>query len=549
MKSFFTDLKKLIFDLKFIVPLILVTFLGYGYMLMHFTIGIDDLTRPRYIGSENIAQGRFSGTIIDYMFGFTEYKPLWEDLLSVIIMIIAGILVNHLLRRITKNSFSYGVYNFFACFFVTFPLINEIFLYGGSGLNISIGYTLTFLSLIIFEHFFETKKYRLLIPCLIIWIFNISLYESFILVYSCFVCGIFFIRHMIADGYLPCTDDAIKTEFKKRQAPKKIFTEIGWYIGVLAGAIILEFIISNAVIKLSGFTSSIGEASNLITAFNLKNTLYFFFTHFLCASFKYLPITIFSVCAILGIIISVKYTIHAKHGFYILYFSGMVLSVIALSLMRSGVTLYRNIQCMVIFCGVILIIILQKALNTKIKWKKVVTICVATLLIIIQASSLVKWFRVDYLRGEEEKAVMITVGDELTENYDISSKPVLFVGEYTLTDKILDYKFIREGTMLYEAIHTIVHTAIQSEENCNIDQAAGIPAGQADYTSVISWGIYAFKEVNTELLRYFDYLGYSFIQGTPEQNIQAIEITKSITPKKSSFEILDTEEFIVVKFG
>ena len=67
--------------------------------------------------------------------------------------------------------------------------------------------------------------------------------------------------------------------------------------------------------------------------------------------------------------------------------------------------------------------------------------------------------------------------------------------------------------------------------------------------SVILWGTYAFGEVNTELLRYFEYLGYNFIQGTPEQHEQAIKIAETMTPEKSSFEILDTEDFIIVKFG
>ena len=76
-----------------------------------------------------------------------------------------------------------------------------------------------------------------------------------------------------------------------------------------------------------------------------------------------------------------------------------------------------------------------------------------------------------------------------------------------------------------------------------------LPGGQAEHSSVISWGIFAFEEINTELLRCFDYLGYNFIQGTPEQNEQAIKIAETMTPEKSSFEIFDTEDFIIVKFG
>lgn len=548
MKLFLKDLKNLIFDLKFIIPLVCVTIAGYGYIINHFAIGIDDLTRPRYIESENIAQGRFSGTAIDFIFGFTEYKPVWEDLLSIIFMFIAGILAAILLKRITKNSFHSSIYTFFACFFVTFPIINEIFLYGGSGLNIAIGYSLTIVSLIIFERFFDTKNYFLLIPCVLIWIFNISLYESFMLVYSCFVCGIMMIRHIVADEIIPCNNPEFKEELRKRQTAKKIFTEIGWYVGVLFVSVILEFIISNAVIRILGITASTGEASNMVSSVNIKNTVFYIFTHFICASFKYLPISIFSLCVIIGAIITIKATVKRKHAFYVLYFFGMNISIVALSLLRSGVTLYRNIQCMSVFCGIILVIVLQKYLDTKIKWKRILTITLASVLIVCQTFDLAKWFYVDYMRSEEEKAVMISVGNDLKQNYDIT-KPVIFTGEYTLSDEILDYRFIREGTLLYDVIHTSIHLFVGGEENCYVDQQEGIPAGQADNTSVISWGIYAFNEVNTELLRYYNYLGYDFIQGTEEQNEKAKIISESMEPQQSSYEIFDTDEFIVVEFG
>lgn len=545
MKNFLKDLKNLVCDLKFILPLFVVTLLGYGYTLCHFSIGIDDLTRTRYIGEgENIAQGRFSGTLIDILFGFTEYTPFWEDLVAIIFMFIAGIFAALFLKRATKNSLHYGVYNFFACFFVTFPLINEIFLYAGTGLNIAIGYCLTFLSLIIFERFFETKKYILLIPCLLIWIFNTSLYESFIFVYSSAVCGIFFIRHMIVEDQLPCNDDSVKTNFKERQTPKRIFAEIGWHIGVLAVAVVFEFIISNIVMKISDLVPS-NYAENSMSAFNIKNTLFLLFTHFFCAAFKYLPLFMFLICAIVGCIITVKYSVKGKHGFYILYLAGMFFSVFAFSLMRSGYTLYRNIQCMVIFCGIFFIIFLQKALATEIKWKKILTITVATLLIFCQTASLIKWFSVDYQQSEEEKAIMIAVGEDLTKNYDTDTKPVLFTGEYTLSDKILNYKFIREGSAFFNVVNKFIHHFIETEEN----KEFMLPGGQAEHSSVISWGIFAFEEINTELLRCFDYLGYNFIQGTPEQNEQAIKIAETMTPEKSSFEILDTEDFIIVKFG
>ena len=86
MKNFLKDVKHFVVNLKFIIPLVVTVALGYGYIVGHFAIGIDDLTRPRYLGGELAAQGRLSGIIISYIFGFTEYRPVWEDLVSVLIV-------------------------------------------------------------------------------------------------------------------------------------------------------------------------------------------------------------------------------------------------------------------------------------------------------------------------------------------------------------------------------------------------------------------------------------------------------------------------------
>lgn len=98
-------------------------------------------------------------------------------------------------------------------------------------------------------------------------------------------------------------------------------------------------------------------------------------------------------------------------------------------------------------------------------------------------------------------------------------------------------------------MYDTIHKVIGSRESIYFADQYGIPVAQTDNESVISWGVYAFKEVNTELLRYFKYLGYDFIQGSKEQYDNGSLIAETMNPAESSYEVIETDEFIVVKFG
>ena len=184
MKKFWNELLGFIKKPSFTVPLILTLIMGYGFAVTHFSVGIDDLARERFINRELFAQGRFSSSFISYFLRFTDAYPFAEDFLAVILLFFAAAVLCVVLKNASANRLLSPVYPVFACLFVSYPLINEIFIYNGASLNIAIGYLLTGIALLITDRTRaaicrkEKKKQAAgTVLTILIWSFLMSLYE------------------------------------------------------------------------------------------------------------------------------------------------------------------------------------------------------------------------------------------------------------------------------------------------------------------------------------------------------------------------------------
>ncbi len=559
MKSFIKEVKSLMKNLKFTVPLILSVLIGYGFTLTHFSIGIDDLTRPRYVFGEMLAQGRLSGTLINFLFGCTEYRPYYEEALSIIFILIAAVTGAIFIKRITENKINPHACTFFACFIATYPIINEIFLYAGSGLNMAIGYMLTFIAILLMNSFFDNKKISRIIWATVIMIFNISLYESFIFVYICCVCATLFIKQLIADGTFPQAtshgedkkDDEKVISKDNSRSFKNVSIEAIWYIVPLAVGLILEYLISNGVRIIANISASDASASDIVFPPNLYETAVSITINYILDALWYLPITLLVISGIILLVITIKQSLKNKKHIYWLYTAGIALSILALPILQSGSIKYRNAQSLVVFCMFPLVLLLQKLLCNKKILIRAIALSMAGILILLQSLCLLKWFYVDYLQSKEEKAVMLKVAKDLEENYDIT-KPVVFAGKYSLTDDVLDYKYARKDSVRYKALDSFFGML---GHNLTIEVPSenyGFPVAQTHHGSVISWGCYAFDEANTELLRIYKYYGYDFIQGTMTQVLYEYEsylnLISQDKAERSAYNIIDRGDYIAVIF-
>lgn len=517
-------------DLKFVVPLVLTLLAGFGYQLFNLSIGIDDLVSERYVGGVLQSQGRFSSVFLHYLFGFEGFVPYVKTLFGVIFLFFGALLFCVVLKKASRDTLPRLFYTFFACAFVSYPLINEIFIYKGSDLNTGLGYALTAVGLLFAENAISAglKNKRIFIVnfiyAIITWIFLMSLYEAFAFVYVMSVCLVLFIE---------------------KSTGKEAFRKIVLYAAPLVIGIIVEYLIgliANSIFDF-GYVGSTG--STIAFSSDVVSVIFQLYRKLCLAGLWYLPIGLFVVAGILSIPMFVVSAVKNKKPIIILYAFGVWLSLFALGILTAGCVKYRtclNFGPFVAFVFAYIGYKLVKRFDTK--PVKAAAFFLAIMLIVFQVIELNVRFSDNILRWNEEKQVLISVGEEIRENCDYKNKPVIFVGEYKLSDNIMSRKFVKSDDKIYVSYTKFMKALGLSPETYDYDGTYVLATAQSDFGSLISWGTDDKYACNEELLLAFEYLGFEFKSGTLEQY-------EELSSDTSAYErgINEFEDYVVYFWG
>ena len=541
----------------FTAPLVLTVIIGYGFYLLFPSIGIDDLARERYAAGEMFAQGRFSSTLLRYALFWANDIPVVKDFIAVILLFCAAIVLGAVIKYVTKDKLPCYLYTAFSCLFVSYPLINEIYIYNGANLNVSLGYLLTGLSLLLAESVLEkpgkTKTALYTAINCVLWVFLMSLYESFAFVYVVLVCGVLILKNLFGE--------------KEMKLPECL-KSIAVYAFPLIVGIVVEFLLGKILIAALGIEGG-GVGANktaleaLTSVSGIISTVYAIFRQHFFAGFWYFPIGLFALCIIASLIICITLCIRKKNALYLLYFAGIYFGLFAMGLIKAGDLKYRICQAHGIFVPFTLMLlayfIIVKLKTIKkpqiAKGAEISLTIICGALILGQALSLWQYFKHDYQRWTEEKAALTEVAERLEKILGVSEKPVIFMGEYSLSEEVMSHKFVRKDDSLYKCFTKLWEKAGGSLDTTDHDETYVLYKAQGQNGSVITWGIDAFDECNTELLNIMEYLGYNFIQGSVEQYDELSQKTfdeifeASAAEKTSSATITEKDEYIVVFFG
>lgn len=503
----------------FTAPLVLTVIIGYGFYLLFPSIGIDDLARERYAAGEMFAQGRFSSTLLRYALFWANDIPVVKDFIAVILLFCAAIVLGAVIKYATGDKLPCYLYTAFSCLFVSYPLINEIYIYNGANLNVSLGYLLTGLSLLLAECVLEkpgkTKTALYTAINCVIWVFLMSLYESFAFVYVVLVCGVLILKNLSGE--------------KEMKLPECL-KSIAVYAFPLIVGIAVEFLLGKILIAALGIEGG-GVGANktalgaLTSVSGIISTVYAIFRQHFFAGFWYFPIGLFALCIIASLILCITLCIRKKNALYLLYFAGIYFGLFAMGLIKAGDLKYRICQAHGIFVPFTLMLLTyciivgsRKLRNDKAaKAIQAITVSLCAALVLAQSLALWQYFKNDYRRWQEEKAALISIGEELDKIPSTREKPVIFLGEYTLSDEIMDDKFVRRDDPLYEAIMNLRGAFGGELTTTDYDETYVLYRAQGQNGSVITWGVDAFDECNTELLNIMEYLGYNYKQGSYER--------------------------------
>ena len=513
--------KKFLLNPMYIFPVLISTILCYAYYLTHETVTIDSLSSDRYYHGLLVAQGRLTATIIENYLGF-EHLPIAVENIIGLICFILGATVFCIIFDKAKPQSNVLPYTFSTCLYITFPLMNEYFMFKGSVLT-----TGGSILLVSFALYFALKIKNLIASILISSIFIFfaySWYESFILVY---IGAVFLLLILLADG-------------KKSQ--KELFFNGFWLAPTLFLGFSLEEIISNAIINICNITQDNNNAVGtawLSSSATLKSFFYDFIYSFVSKIFCYAPFTILFIFLAVAFVLMILQTKSTKKPILIFFYLGLALTVFFLSIYRGTESAYRTEQGIPFYIGAITLLLSSKIINSN--GKKALKIIASLSLVIILTAQICSsnyWYHVNVLRDKEEKQVVCNIAKDL-EKYD-KNKPVIFIGYYQLSNNIKDKYAVKKDSVAGRIIN---YTSKKAKKSYTYT------ACQTSISSYISWSIYSFSSANVELKKFFNSCGYDFKLGTNEQFEEATKKYINIPSYNDSGYILDAGDYIVFKVG
>lgn len=182
IKQYKEEVKQLVCHKRYFLAMIIVSILSYGFAITHGTVGIDDTCLDRYYGDffsiNMISAGRWGSYLLYKLLNITSFTPFWLDFLTVLVIMATAILISAFIRKNVKKQ-DIILSTLFSCIYISYPLINEAFIFQPSNLALFLSNLLTILSVIVIYEVItnklQKKYYIALLPILAI---SISMYES-----------------------------------------------------------------------------------------------------------------------------------------------------------------------------------------------------------------------------------------------------------------------------------------------------------------------------------------------------------------------------------
>ncbi len=539
MRLYIKEIEYFIKKWYFVTFILLVTVLGFGFDLAHFTVNVDSLAGEIYNGPDGQmwASGRFGMLFWTLFFkGSTDLveNSFFAGAFGLFLLIWSAINFCILFKKASNNSISMPAFTVFAACLISFPLMNEIWKYYGANLTVCGGFLFVSFALLLVYNQIENRKFHFLSTLAICFFMTIvsASYESLLCVYVFAVFALLFLKE------------------SNNNAPKKHLKEGLIYTVPLILGLIFRFVIHNIILALINIEPAANGATEIKWfdgegfIFNLCEMIISVAKeHFIFAPL-YFPLALFVICLTVfwGILI---FQIIKKRLFCALLIFGMIFSSELLSLVQGIASPYRTCQVFAILCAFVFLLTANK-----LRFKNTVP-AVLALVCILQASFLNYTFTLNYIRYEQEKAVIQEIGTELEESFS-KDKPVIFIGKLQLSNNINEKIAVKKESFGYKTAKTlnnICENFAVSLENA-VNPRLEFP--DTNVNSVINWSTNAFK--STEMLKeLFEFHGFDInVYGTYSENLKFYRKNFKGSPLPQYPEkgyIKETEEVIFVKLG
>ena len=550
MKRYQSDIKLFANTKIYIVCLLVVALLAYGFAAVNGTVGIDDLESDRYAGSGNAlyAAGRFAtvwwATLLGYR-GNLVANSFVVDIVAVLFLCYCAVNFCILFRRIMGDKLKMAACTVFSCMLVSYPLMNEIWEYTGANLNVCGGFLLVSFALLLIHGWLHggawRKPAKLIIASLLMMLVCAG-YESLAAVYVFFVFALLALQAIYGS--------------EQEKTLREILRQGMIYAAVLVMGLLLRAVVHRIILITMQLEAETNGATKILWGTEpagqiVKNLILDWVRDYLFKGIIYFPLTELAVAGVVFFMIGIVSC--RKYGWKLLLPGlGMLLSLVLLSIVQGKVSPYRTCQvfaAFVAFTAMLVVNWLCGRIGKHANKARVIALLLCGYLCFHQAVYMNYFLSLNHIRSEEEAYVIREIGTELEANYP-AGKPVIFVGRYELCPNTQEAASISENDFRWSLYKTVYQAsyALMGQDYDVTQLSRKLP--QTNVNSVIEWGWYSYgQEAMQNLFAYYgcDYVLADYDSVYDEACQYAAENKLPSYPQKGY--IADVGEYLIVCVG
>jgi len=549
MKEIYEEIKLLLQKKIYLWSIVITAIASYGFAISQPMIGVDDSAIGRYF-KEGLGpiMGRFGFFLLHKICPVAEYTPFIADFIGILFLILGATLWCIVLGKIIGKRLSVLSASVFSCVMISCPLMSEVFIY-----YLHNGVCLSYCTSALFVWYFLdgisqkglTRYKKLSIALLLIWITN-SFVEAFTIV---------FLMALAMNWTL-------QSIYKRRKFTPKIVLKEGTAAGIILA---LSIVLRTITIELITFSYSLQGQIGIMNRRSILEALDWFkndngFAEFVMTIKKYIamyyvnaiayiPIRIY-VLAVICLFLYTSYRL-VRHKQIIPILCAVMMQLIPLILvfLEGHATFYRNSQYIPLYVAFVVMLFTNCIENYPQKQNLASKVWIVAMVILIynQAHEMTQWFYIDYMKYEDAKNTVAMISYDIDTKHD-TSKPIVFVGNYTIPEHIVDKAYVDYDSDTYRLISNLLDIMDPNLKTC-FAMNDGYSLSSESIYSVFTWGNIAFEGWDKETHQFFADHGHTY------KRIMDPEICREIQTRYSDLpgwplqgSIVEEAEYIIVKF-
>lgn len=518
---------------SFLAALIVCTAAGYWIPMVYPAVGMDDTAAALdyYVNQGGLLmQGRFTKFLIQRIIPLVQYDQRPAQLVGILLLMLAG--TGFAAALLAASGRPAGLSAVLAAgTLVVYPLQEELFVFTEQSAYVGLAFLLTTVgSLLLVIACQDGVRWRPMGAGILLIGLAVGCYEAYLMA-----------------ALTQCLCLLLLVSLQRNPSVKEWFLTLVKLAAGLAAALVLKVLLSKVCIwiwrdQLVNVRSDSASDIRWITEGNVFYTLNQlvreFLVDYVATAFAFFPLALFWACALVIVIFGINW-IRKKNWSLVLNLLGLCGAQFLLSLVQGRSQLLRTCQSFAPFCGFALWMAWEWVKGNPQLWRRYLAGAVLTLVMAGQVLSISGLFRMDSLRWEYEKSVLLEACQAVYQLENGKTKPVAFVGQIELPQELRRLNAVNNPDSISQKIAYVVRVTMGGGNN-QLQKSQNLLPN----VLVLNWGQWAFQQPQTQIHDLANSLGYPVEPCTQEQMDKAKELSEEMEPG----EILETDDMIVVRF-